>query len=58
VRIVAGCVGVAMFLASGFLATHPVTEVAMIGLGLALCGLAIALSAILRPRNDEGAPQG
>jgi len=52
-RTVAGCVGVAMLLTGGFLVAHPVTEVAMIGLGLALCGLAIALSAIFRPRDDR-----
>jgi len=45
-RTIAGCVGVAMFVAGVVLTQHPVVEVGMIGLGLALCGLTFAFSAI------------
>ena len=51
-RVIAGCVGVAMFVAGAFLVTYPVDEVALIGGGMAFCGLTIALSAIFRPRDD------
>jgi len=50
---IAGCVGVVMFLAGAILTRHRVDEVALIGGGMAFCGLTIALSAVFRPRKDD-----
>jgi hypothetical protein len=53
VRYAVGCVGVAMLLAGVVLTQYPVDEVALIGGGMAFCGLTIALSAIFRPRAQD-----